>query len=288
MLTLKYNLSENEELTKKQLKKLFEDSEGKLKTGFVGTPILNNVLTENGFEKLAYELLLNEEYPGWLREVKLGATTVWERWNSLLDDGMISGISMNSMNHYAYGSILEWMFRYVAGINIDNSVLGIRKIEFMPFLNYELKKVKASYDSPAGKYESSWEIKDSTHVELSVTVPFGCEAALKLPNAKEDIYNNKENPIFADVRDNICYLKTGTYTVYYETRESLKKEYSLDTPVRELLAMPDIAKKLESELSFTAIPEQFKNHSIREVADKFRDRITEENLSKIEDILKEL
>ena len=74
----------------RQLKKLFKDSHGKLKTGFVGTPLLCNVLTDNGMSDLAYKLLLNEEYPGWLYEVKLGATTVWERWNSLLEDGTIS------------------------------------------------------------------------------------------------------------------------------------------------------------------------------------------------------
>ena len=84
LLTLKYHLSKNEELTKRQLLKLFEQSNHKLKTGFVGTPLLNNVLTDNGMNDLAYELLLNEEFPGWLYEVKLGATTVWERWNSLL------------------------------------------------------------------------------------------------------------------------------------------------------------------------------------------------------------
>ena len=84
------------------------------------------MLTDNGMNDLAYELLLNEEFPGWLYEVKLGATTVWERWNSLLTDGTISGISMNSMNHYAYGSIQEWMFRHVAGINTMESHPGAR------------------------------------------------------------------------------------------------------------------------------------------------------------------
>ncbi len=77
ILTLKYHLSDNVELTKRQLEKLFEESGHKLKTGFVGTPLLCNVLSDNGYDELAYELLLNQEYPGWLNEVKLGATTVW-------------------------------------------------------------------------------------------------------------------------------------------------------------------------------------------------------------------
>ncbi|MCD8188881.1 MAG: glycoside hydrolase family 78 protein [Clostridiales bacterium] len=217
ILTLKYHLSENVELTRKQLQKLFERSNGKLQTGFVGTPLLNNVLTENGLEELAYELLLNEDYPGWLHEVKLGATTVWERWNSLLDDGTISGISMNSMNHYAYGSVLEWMFRHVAGINTVDEAPGLRRVAFMPLLNRTLRKVSASYDSPAGLYKSSWEMTDSSHVTLSVTVPFGCSATLQLPLARPETYGDQENPMFACVKNGICYLNAGTYTVRYET-----------------------------------------------------------------------
>lgn len=138
LLTLKYHLSDNEELTKAQLRKLFEDNDGKLKTGFVGTPLMCNILSEYGMDDLAYGLLLNEEYPGWLSEVKLGATTVWERWNSLLEDGTVSGIGMNSMNHYAYGSILEWMFRHVAGINTTDESPGLRRAVFAPVLNQEL------------------------------------------------------------------------------------------------------------------------------------------------------
>ncbi len=217
ILTLKYHLSENVELTRKQLRNLFERSNGKLQTGFVGTPLLNNVLTENGFEELAYELLLNEDYPGWLHEVKLGATTVWERWNSLLDDGTISGISMNSMNHYAYGSVLEWMFRHVTGINTVDEAPGLRRVAFMPLLNRTLRKVSAAYDSPAGLYKSSWEMTDSAHVTLSVTVPFGCSATLQLPLAKPETYEDQENPMFSYVKDGICYLNAGTYTVRYET-----------------------------------------------------------------------
>ena len=115
LLTLKYHLSDHEELVKSQLRKLFDDNGGKLRTGFVGTPLMCNILSDHGMDDIAYGLLLNEEYPGWLSEVKLGATTVWERWNSLLPDGTISGITMNSMNHYSYGAVAEWMFRHMAG-----------------------------------------------------------------------------------------------------------------------------------------------------------------------------
>ncbi len=222
ILTLKYHLSENEELTKKQLLKLFEDSKEKLKTGFVGTPLLCNVLSDNGLDALAYKLLLNEEYPGWLNEVKLGATTVWERWNSLLSDGTISGITMNSMNHYAYGSIAEWLFRHSAGIDFSEDAPGCTSAKFIPVLNFALRSMEAQYDSPSGIYKSAWKLSDPSHVTLSFTVPFGCTAALRLPLAKEEVYQDTRNPMFADVRDGVCHLVSGDYTVSYETAEEVK------------------------------------------------------------------
>ncbi len=222
ILTLKYHLSENEELTKKQLLKLFEDSKEKLKTGFVGTPLLCNVLSDNGLDALAYKLLLNEEYPGWLNEVKLGATTVWERWNSLLSDGTISGITMNSMNHYAYGSIAEWLFRHSAGIDFSEDAPGCTSAKFIPVLSFALRSMEAQYDSPSGIYKSTWKLSDPSHVTLSFTVPFGCTAALRLPLAKEEVYQDTRNPMFADVRDGVCHLVSGDYTVSYETAEEVK------------------------------------------------------------------
>ncbi len=225
LLTLKYHLSENTELVKKQLMKLFANSNEKLQTGFVGTPLLCNVLSDNGFGELAYKLLLNEEYPGWLNEVKLGATTVWERWNSLLPDGRISGVGMNSMNHYAYGSIVEWMFRHSAGIQPVESAPGFRRVAFTPALNRELGSMTGRYDSPMGVYECSWEFLDDTHVRLSVTVPFGCSAELKLPDAKAEICENGENPMFASCRDGRCCLEAGSYDVTYEIVSTPKGAY---------------------------------------------------------------
>ncbi len=216
ILTLKYHLSDNVELTKAQLKKLFEYSKGKLRTGFVGTPLLCNVLSANGMDRLAWDLLLNEEFPGWLREVKLGATTVWERWNSLNDDGSISGIKMNSMNHYAYGSVLEWMFRYAAGMQVTSEAPGVPQMRIAPVPDWRVGHVHAWYDSPSGRYESSWEMPDENHIKVRVTVPFGCSAFLTLPDAPEEIYKDQSNSMFAEVKDHVCHLKPGTYEVDYQ------------------------------------------------------------------------
>ena len=288
ILTLKYHLSENEDLVKQQLKKLFEDSNRKLKTGFVGAPLLCNVLTDHGMEDLAYDLLLNEEYPGWLHEVKLGATTVWERWNSLLDDGTISGISMNSMNHYSYGSVLEWMFRHAAGINTIDAVPGMRKITVAPILNWKLRKMDATYDSPAGTYRSSWELPDPKHVTVRVSVPFGCSADLTLPFAGEEVYKDAANPMNSDVENGVCHLKPGEYAVTYELTESLKKVYSIDTPIRELQNNPETAEVLGKFVPANAIPNQYLGYSVREMSEKFGGRLPKESMEMLDAKLREL
>ncbi|MCL1909332.1 MAG: family 78 glycoside hydrolase catalytic domain, partial [Kiritimatiellaeota bacterium] len=113
-----------------RLVKLLEDNKWALTTGFVGTPILCRVLSDNGRPDIAMKLLLREDYPSWLYEVNLGATTVWERWNSVLPDGTCSGTGMNSMNHYAYGSIVEWMYRNLAGLR--PAAPGFRKALIAP------------------------------------------------------------------------------------------------------------------------------------------------------------
>ena len=216
VLTLKYHLSDREDLIRGRLAGLIEESGRTLTTGFIGTPLLSNVLSENRMSDLAYALLLNEEYPGWLHEVKLGATTVWERWNSLLPDGTISGITMNSMNHYAYGSVLEWIFRHAAGIQTIDSSPGCRRMSLEPILSEELKYVTASYDSPAGEYRISWELAESSRVRIRVAVPFGCTARLRLPQAPAEIFSGSGNPAFAVVRDGCCLLAAGKYEISYE------------------------------------------------------------------------
>ena len=103
-----------------------------LRTGFVGTPYLCRVLSNIGANDLAYRLLLNEDYPSWLYAVNLGATTIWERWNSLNPDGSISSTGMNSLNHYAYGSIVEWMYRDMCGLNPSSGEDGVDRLPPCP------------------------------------------------------------------------------------------------------------------------------------------------------------
>jgi len=156
-----------------------------LKTGFVGTAYLTRTLSDNGLNDIAYTLLLNQDYPSWLYEVVMGATTVWERWNSLLPDGTISDLTMNSFNHYAYGAVIEWVYRNVSGLRPQEKAPGFKRVTLAPQPDARLSWVNTSYDSAAGRYESRWSHGDDGKLTLSFTIPFNTEADLILPNASD-------------------------------------------------------------------------------------------------------
>lgn len=179
-----YPEGEREVITAK-LAELLKKNNGHLNTGFVGTPILCMALSENGQNQLAYDLLLNVDYPGWLHEVNLGATTVWERWNSLEEDGSISGTGMNSLNHYAYGSIAEWIYRYMCGLN--PSIGEAVKMTIYPMPDQRLKKAEGSWRSVFGKYVCAWNWKSEQEVVCNIEVPFNANARFILPDGTEEI-----------------------------------------------------------------------------------------------------
>ena len=164
------------------LRTKLEEENVHLTTGFVGTPYLCKALTENGLADYAYTLLLNEDFPSWLYEVNMGATTVWERWNSVLPDGMISDTGMNSLNHYAYGSIVEWMYRYMGGINPAEDEPGFKRFTVKPYPDARFAHVRAAYESVYGKIESAWEKTDAGWT-FAVTVPFDTTARFELPES---------------------------------------------------------------------------------------------------------
>lgn len=161
------------------LEQLVAENGGHLNTGFVGTPALCPALSEHGKNTAAYDLLLKEGYPGWLYEVELGATTIWERWNSLLEDGTISGTGMNSLNHYAYGSIAEWMYRYICGFRPH---MGERiPMTIRPLPCKRLGHAKGCWESVYGTFTSCWEYgKDGLHYWIGI--PFNARAEVFFPN----------------------------------------------------------------------------------------------------------
>ena len=170
------------ERTVQTLKRKLDEEEIHLTTGFVGTAYLCKTLSENGLSDYAYTLLLNEDYPSWLYEVNMGATTVWERWNSVLPDGSISDTGMNSLNHYAYGAVLEWMYRYMGGLNPDEAQAGFKKFSVTPEPDKRFSHVSLRFDSPYGMIESKWE-RTSQGIQFDVTVPFDTQAEFVVPAA---------------------------------------------------------------------------------------------------------
>lgn len=157
-----------------------------LQTGFVGTPYLCRVLSNIGANDLAYQLLLNEDYPSWLYAINQDATTIWERWNSLNPDGSISSTGMNSFNHYAYGSIVEWMYRDMCGLNptaSDSNLTGFRTATIAPKPDSSLQWANARYRSAAGLYESHWAISDDGQLTIEIAIPFNATALVTLPAA---------------------------------------------------------------------------------------------------------
>lgn len=159
-----------------------------LTTGFLGTPALCFALSDNGQADVAMDLLLQDTCPSWLYPVKMGATTVWERWDSLRPDGTINetlqgGDNMVSFNHYAYGAIGDWLYRRLGGIQTDETECGFKRIVYAPLITRRLSFVQASYESMYGRIAASWELKGDK-VFVSLALPANTSACVKLAGAK--------------------------------------------------------------------------------------------------------
>jgi alpha-L-rhamnosidase len=164
-----FGISDNVQETADQLAELVAEC-GHIKTGFVGTPYILHALSDNGYTKLAYDLVLREEYPSWLFSVKMGATTIWEHWDSLREDGSMWSTSMNSFNHYAYGSVGDWLYGDAAGIKADESKPGYANIIFRPLTDERLDYVKASLETRRGLVKSEWK-RENGKVTYTFVVP---------------------------------------------------------------------------------------------------------------------
>jgi alpha-L-rhamnosidase len=154
-----------------------------LTTGFVGASYVCPVLTRYGYLDEAYILLNREEYPSWLYPVKQGATTIWERWDGLKPDGSFQNKGMNSFNHYAYGAIGDWMYRVMAGIDVDPLAPGYKHILIQPQPGGGFTSVRASHKTMYGQVSSAWTLKDS-RFELAVEIPANTRSTVRLPRAR--------------------------------------------------------------------------------------------------------
>lgn len=151
-----------------------------LTTGFLGTPYLCHVLTRFGYTDMAYTLLLQESYPSWLYPVKMGATTIWERWDGIKPDGSFQTPAMNSYNHYAYGAIGDWMYRKMVGLDTEEDGVGYKHIKVKPYIGGNFTHASASLKTYYGLTKAGWEIAGGK-IEMDVEVPANTRATVYLP-----------------------------------------------------------------------------------------------------------
>ena len=194
-------------------------------TGFIGTPFLMRALSKSGRHDLAGKLLLNGEFPGWLNEVKLGATTMWERWDSMRPDGTFDESGMNSFNHYAFGAVGSWMIEYLVGIRVKEA--GHKKTVLAPGFISGITQAEASRITPYGELYLSWSCIGGK-ITVKAKVPANTTATLHLPERET------------------VELGSGEYVYEYATTTDLApKKYTMDTLIRDLCKHPKFVEFME-------------------------------------------
>ncbi len=161
-------------------------SGGRIGTGFIGTPALLPALVKAGEAGLAARLLLQQDVPGWLYQVRMGATTIWERWDAVGPDGKPFDPAMNSYNHYAYGAVCQWLFESVAGFRPDPEKPAFAHVLLEPVIIPELSPLSAHHDTGFGPIGVTWRVEED-RVHYAVDLPPGTTATLILAASYRDI-----------------------------------------------------------------------------------------------------
>jgi alpha-L-rhamnosidase len=165
-----------------RLAALVAESGYRIATGFAGTPFVLDALTTTGHLDDAYRLLLQQECPSWLYSVTMGATTVWERWDSMLPDGSINPGEMTSFNHYALGAVADWMHRVIGGVAPAEP--GYRRVRVAPRPGGGLTWARTALETRHGRVGVEWRLDDDGRLEVDVTVPDGANAEVELPDGQ--------------------------------------------------------------------------------------------------------
>lgn len=208
----------------------------RMKSGFVGTPLALQTMMDHGMEEDAYRMLFSPECPGWMFAVLHGATTIWERWNSVLEDGTISGTSMNSLNHYAYGSVCEAIYTRIAGLR--NWGNAYQKVLIAPVLNYRLKQVSMDYESVRGTFHVDYQIQKDNTLVLHVSIPHGCNAHVILPY--------KENDQEVDIGE-------GNHAFSYSLTKDMNHPFTMFSSFIDILSNPKAVEACSKQPLFLGI-----------------------------------
>ncbi|MQY57172.1 Bacterial alpha-L-rhamnosidase [bacterium] len=205
-----------EDLQMKSAEHLVENikqRDGHLSTGFVGAGYLLPVLTQMGYPDVAYRLLLNETFPSWGYSIKQGATTIWERWDGWTEEKGFQDPGMNSFNHYAFGSVGEWLFRFIAGIDLDPEIPGYKRIIIRPHPGGGLEYAKAEYNSIHGKIVSGWKLEND-QLTMSITIPANTTAVIYVPAEDASQVTESGNP--ATDSEGVRFLRMEKDRVVFE------------------------------------------------------------------------
>jgi alpha-L-rhamnosidase len=292
-----------EELRGEAARRLAEDvkARGHLTTGFVGTPYLCHVLSRHGHIDLAYRLLNRKEYPSWLYPVTQGATTIWERWDGLKPDGSFQDAGMNSFNHYAYGAIGEWMYRVVAGLEIDPAEPGYKHVLVQPRPGGGLASAEARLETPYGEAASGWAVAEGK-ATVSAVVPPNAHGTVRLPAATLAAVSEGGVPVPSapgvkraaqEGDDVVVEVGSGSYRFTYDgaalaARIHPPARLSTRTTIEALLADRQARAVLDRRIpGFTTDPrvEQALQMSLRDVAPYAPNVFTEEMLKNLDEDL---
>jgi alpha-L-rhamnosidase len=293
-----------EELRGEAARRLAADvrTRGHLTTGFVGTPYLCHVLSRFGYTDLAYRLLDRKEYPSWLYPVTQGATTIWERWDGLKPDGSFQDAGMNSFNHYAYGAIGDWMYRVVAGLEVDPAEPGYEHVLAQPRPGGGLASAEARLETLYGEAASGWAVADG-RATVSATVPANAHGTVRLPAAT--LAGVTEGGVAVAAApgvkravqkgdDVVVEVGSGRYRFSYDgtalvARMNPPARFSTRTTIGVLLASPQARAALEKRLPGIStdprVPQALQM-SLREAAPYEPTILTEELLRSLDDDLR--
>ncbi len=221
ILSLYFNLAREKDRPRilQTLLTNIENHKNHLATGFVGTPYICHTLSENGAHEMASALFMREDYPSWLYSVNMGATTIWERWDSIKPDGTFDESGMNSLNHYANGSVGDWMYRKAAGLTQLEP--GYKRFRIQPMFVKGMEEAGVEFESVYGKIESRWSCKDGK-IRVKAVVPANTTAVICLPE-----------------KEGVIEVGSGIYEYEYGTKTSLAYErFSMESTLADIAAQP--------------------------------------------------
>lgn len=240
-----------------------EINKNHLDTGFVGTPQLLPALSENGQTDLALKLFLNEDFPSWLYEVNHGATTIWERWNSVDEKGKIADNGMNSLNHYSSGAVMAWAYRDLLGIKQKfNNVI------FSPIFTAKFKEISGQLLLPTGMIQVAWKIINRNKIKLHIEIPFGSKVKLNFPTIKTIMENNQKLTN--------KFLQAGIYDLELIPYEPIIDSFDIHTPLKEFKNDEKLTNQIKDFIPFWPFltlgenMENFKDYSLYQLSREMR------------------